>query len=283
MSASEQHARGEWVPPAPDVSRLVTEDDVPVDNFCSEKQQRLLTEPLYSSWSPPNRAPFLAAANVGVYASIHKPAIVPDVMLSLDVEVPRDWWEKNHRCYLLWEFGKPPDLALEIVSDREGLELSAKLRQYARIGVRYYVVYDPARQLSDEPLQCFALREGDYELLDRPWFERLQLGLALWKGAYELRDDQWLRWVDAEGVPVPTGAERAERERARAEQEAKRAEQEAKRAEQEAKRAEQEAKRAEQEAKRAEQEAKRAESAQDRAERLAAKLRALGIDPDRES
>jgi Uma2 family endonuclease len=236
------------------VSRLVTEDDVPVDNFCSEKQQRLLTEPLYSSWTAPHHTPFLVAANVGVYASVHKPAIVPDVMLSLDVEVPRDWWEKNHRCYLLWEFGKPPDLALEIVSDRDGLELSAKLRQYARIAVHYYVVYDPARLLSDEPLQCFALHGGDYELLDRPWFDRLQLGLALWNGVYELRDDQWLRWVDAQGVPVPTGAERAEHE----------------------------AKRAEHALERAEHEAKRAEHALERAQKLAAKLRALGIDPDRD-
>ena len=31
-----------------DISRLVIEDDTPVDNFQSEKQQRLLVEPLYS-------------------------------------------------------------------------------------------------------------------------------------------------------------------------------------------------------------------------------------------
>ena len=34
----------------PDVSHLVTEDDEPLDNLPSEKQQRLLTETLYSSW-----------------------------------------------------------------------------------------------------------------------------------------------------------------------------------------------------------------------------------------
>ena len=32
-----------------DIESLVTEDDTPVDNMPSEKQQRLLTEPLYSS------------------------------------------------------------------------------------------------------------------------------------------------------------------------------------------------------------------------------------------
>ncbi len=240
-----------------------------MDNFCSEKQQRLLIEPLYSNWQAPGATPFLAAANVGVYASIHKPPVVPDAMISLDVQVPHDWWEKHNRCYFLWEFGKPPDLALEIVSDRDGLELSAKLRQYARIAVRYYVVYDPARQLSDEPLQCFALREGDYELLDRPWFERLGLGLALHRGVFEQREDQWLRWVDADGVPIATGAERAESEKARAESEKARAESEKARAESEKARAE--------------SEKARAESERARAEKLAARLRAAGIDPDADS
>ena len=34
---------------APDISQLVTEDDNPVDNIPSAKQQRLLVEPLYSA------------------------------------------------------------------------------------------------------------------------------------------------------------------------------------------------------------------------------------------
>ena len=48
----------------PNISNLVIEDDTPVDNFQSEKQQRLLVEPLYSSWSP--GIPFIAAANVRI-------------------------------------------------------------------------------------------------------------------------------------------------------------------------------------------------------------------------
>jgi hypothetical protein len=50
----------------PNVDHLVTEDDTPVDNIFSEKQQRLLTEPLYNSWSGPGEGrPFVAMANVG--------------------------------------------------------------------------------------------------------------------------------------------------------------------------------------------------------------------------
>ena len=116
-------ALANWADVAPDVQHLITEDDEPVDNLPSEKQQRLLTESLYSSWDGPGDGrPFLAAANVGVFYLARRPAIVPDVLLSLDVEVTDDWWEKEHRSYFLWEFGKPPDLALEIVSNREGEE-----------------------------------------------------------------------------------------------------------------------------------------------------------------
>jgi hypothetical protein len=38
---------------APNIDHIVTEDDAPVDNIFSEKQQRLLTESLYSSWPGP--------------------------------------------------------------------------------------------------------------------------------------------------------------------------------------------------------------------------------------
>jgi Uma2 family endonuclease len=101
----------------PDIQGLITEDDTPVDNLPSEKQQRLLTEPLYSAWAGPGEGrTFLAAANVGIFYQARHPAIVPDMFLSLDVQVADDWWQREHRSYFLWEFGKPPELVLEIVS-----------------------------------------------------------------------------------------------------------------------------------------------------------------------
>ena len=48
----------------PGFENLVTEDDTPVDNVFSEKQQILLTQTLYDSWSV---RPFVALANVGAY------------------------------------------------------------------------------------------------------------------------------------------------------------------------------------------------------------------------
>lgn len=53
------------------------------------------------------------------------------MFLSLDVTVAQDWWRKEHRSYMVWEFGKPPDLVLEIVSNTEGKEHAEKLRRYA--------------------------------------------------------------------------------------------------------------------------------------------------------
>ena len=243
----------------PDVADLVTEDDTPVDNFASEKQQRLLTGALYSSL--PHKT-FLAAANVGIYTTPNRPPIVPDVFLSLDVTVPEQWWEKQNRCYLLWQFDKPPDVVIEIVSNREGDELGGKLSRYEQMRVSYYAVFDPNHELGPEELRIFELRGRHYAEMTETWLEQVELGLRLWDGVFEGRQARWLRWCDAQGQLLLTGDERAERERQRAELERQRAEQEHQRAELERQRAEQE---------------------RQRAERLAARLRALGEDPDLES
>lgn len=226
----------------PDANQLITEDDTPVDNFASAKQQRLLISSLYSSWPVPS---FLAEANVGIYRTANQPAVVPDVFISLDVQVPADWWDKPNRCYLVWNFGKPPELVLEIVSNRVGNELADKLRIYAQMRVAYYVVYDPAQQLGEQPLLVYELRGLHYVEQTELWLEQINLGLTLWPGEFEGRQEIWLRWCDAEGRLLLTGDEKAEQADQRAEQEHQRAEQE-----------------------------------RQRAERLADLLKAQGIDPD---
>jgi len=260
-------------PPAeylPDYEQFVTEDDAPVDNFFSEKQQRLLTEPLYSARTAERLGrPLLAAANVGVFYGEGQPAIVPDALVSLDVELAADLWPKPNRSYFIWRFGKPPDAVVEIVSNREGGELARKRERYAQLGVAYYVVFDPQRVLGEEVLRCYELRGRTYAPCAGGWLGDIGLGVRLWEGDYEGVRAVWLRWCDQEGNVIPTGAELAEAERQRAEEEQRRAEAERQRAEEEQRRAEE-----------ARQQAA-AERA--RAERLAARLRALGIDPDAEA
>jgi Uma2 family endonuclease len=286
--------KDEW----PDVSEIVTEDDIPVDNFASEKQQRLLTEPLYSSWTGPPPSPdpeadhlkrtFVAAANVGVFVRPKDPPVVPDVLLSLDVELAEDLWKKENRTYFIWEMGKPPDVVIEIVSNRVGGELDAKRHKYARMGVPYYVVWDPQSIYGEPTLRAFFKHGGAfYTVMNTLEFRDVGLSLVLWEGAFEDLHRQWLRWADLDGNLILTGAEKAKIERKRADDERKRADDEQKRADDEQKRADDEQKRADDEQKRADDEQKRADSAQARADaaqaranRLADKLRALGIDPN---
>lgn len=233
----------------PNISHIITEDDEPVDNLPSEKNQRLLVEPLYTSTL---ERPFLAAANVGLFGALYQSPLVPDVMLSLGVAVADDWWAREHRSYFIWEFGKVPDVAIEIVSNTEGQETSRKLQRYAQWGVPYYVVHDPQLLIQRTELVVYELHVGQY--LPRPDYRlpRINLSLTLWDGVYEDKQDRWLRWCNAEGQLFLTGAELAAQERQRAEQAHQRAAQERQRAEQE----------------------------HQRAERYAAQLRALGIDPD---
>jgi Uma2 family endonuclease len=223
------------------VQNLVTEDDEPVDNLISAKQQRLLVESLYSSWQPPagehsdEPRPFLADANVGIFYARYQPPIEPDVFVSLDVEVNPEWLADEHRTYFVWEFGKAPEIAIEIVSNRVGGELTKKSDRYARLGIIYYAVFNPFHELGDETLHVYELFMGRrYRLRDDQALPELNLSLTLWPGKFEGVDGEWLRWRDAEGNLLLTGKESSILEAARANQEAVRADQEAVRADQEA-------------------------------------------------
>jgi hypothetical protein len=167
------------------------------------------------------------------------------MFLSLYVRLPEDITIKRNLTYFVWEYGKAPDLAIEIVSNRKGGELSYKLADYIRVGVPFYVVYDPMKKWKQGTLLCFERQGGSFVPRDGTWFDSVGLGLTLWEGTFEDAHATWLRWCDKEGHLIPTGAELAQRERTRAEEERT-----------------------------------RAEEATTRAERLLAQLRAAGIEPD---
>jgi Uma2 family endonuclease len=226
----------------PDANQLITEDDTPVDNFPSAKQQRLLITTLYSSLQ---NQTFLAEANVGIFHTYKQPAIVPDVFLSFNVQVPENWWEKQNRCYLVWEFGKPPEVVIEIVSNKEGDELEKKLKIYERMRVSYYIVYDPSQQLGEQVLRVYELRGMRYFATTETWLEQVGLGLVLWQGEFEGRQDNWLRWCHQDGNVLLTGDERAAQERLEKEEALQ-----------------------------------RAQVAEQRAQKLAERLRTMGIDPN---
>ena len=219
-----------------DISHLVIEDDTPVDNFQSEEQQRLLVEPLYSSKVLP--LPFLAAANVRLFYKLKGDPIVPDVLLSLGVQRAEDFLQRQNRSYFVWEFGKVPEVCIEVVSNQVGdeLRLSKKSQQkgkeackkdiYAQIGVPYYVVFDPLRQIQGQEdldgalLRVWSISPDGYTEMTPPqgiseigqsiWLSAVGLGLTLWAGEFEEDVTRlWLRWCDFSGQVIPTGAERA--------------------------------------------------------------------------
>lgn len=217
-----------------DISHIVIEDDTPVDNFQSEEQQRLLVEPLYSS--KVLSSPFLAAANVGLFYKLKGDPIVPDVLLSLGVQRPDDFSQRQNRSYFVWEFGKVPEVCIEIVSNQEGDELivSKKSRQkgkttvkksiYAQIGVRYYAIFDPLQQIQGEDemdgalLRVWSISPDGYTELtptqgisaigQSVWLNAAGVGLTLWEGQFEEKVTRlWLRWCNRDGQVIPTGAE----------------------------------------------------------------------------
>jgi Uma2 family endonuclease len=202
----------------PQIDHLITEDDTPVDNIPSAKQQRLLVESLYNAWKGTPEAPaFIADANIGIFFAVGRPPLVPDVFLSLDVQVAQDWWNKRHRSYFIWEFGKPPDVVIEIVSNNRGGEDTTKMRDYARIKIAHYVIFDPQALLNTEPLRIYELVRNQYVKQTDNRLAEMGLSLTLWTGQYEGKEAVWLRWCDAEGRLIWTGAERAEQEYQRAE------------------------------------------------------------------
>ncbi|MEM9825032.1 MAG: cell envelope integrity protein TolA [Planctomycetota bacterium] len=277
----------------PSIDHIITEDGAPVDNVFSEKQMRLLTEPLYSSWQPGH--PFVALANVGVFYGVDLPPLVPDALLSLHVRMPENLFPKINRSYFVWKYGKPPEVVVEVVSNKKGGEDTHKLQRYADMRVSHYVIFDPEHYLSDDDIRWFTLHSSVLRpapLATDPGrpavaMPEVGLGLSLWTGLYESTDAMWLRWTDLDGKLVPTGRENAAEAQTRAQAESERARSESERAQAASERAQAESERAQAESERAQAESERAQAESERADQAVAErdrlrdlLRRNGIDPD---
>jgi Uma2 family endonuclease len=176
--------------------------------------------------------------------------------------VPRLYHEQDLRLsYVMWQEGPAPYVVVELLSpstehedlghtDREPDEPPTKWTVYEQIlRIPYYVMFS----LYTDEVHYFELTGGQYREIQpaKPglWLPKAGVGMGLWFGTYQGIERQWLRCYDASGAWILTPHE-------------------------------QEQQRAEQEYQRAEQERQRAEQERQRAERLAAQLRALGINPE---
>ncbi len=227
---------------------------------------------LLETFQPPDYQPdrFFAASDLNVYYALANPTWHkrPDWFAVLGA--PRLYEGHDMRLsYVIWQEIAAPYLVVELLSpgtEREDLGETqreeedappTKWQVYEQIlRVPYYVVFS---RYTDR-VRFFELTGCRYREVfpsaSRLWLPQASLGLGLWSGTYQGIERQWLRFYDEAQGWVPTPEERG------------------------AQRAEQERQRAEQERQRAEQEYQRAEQAHQRAERLAAQLRAMGIEPE---
>lgn len=255
-------------PEEPDISHL--QIDSPDSMLClfSEKQQQLLIESLYTSLGR-ELCPFVALAKVGLFASPEHAPLVPDVMVSFQKSPRGPLTQKKNNTYLIWNYGSPPDIVIEIVSHTEGGEDGAKLQKYAEWRVGHYIIFDPFAYLGNRPLRAFQLRGTRYvEMLDPSKLLDFGLGLEIRPGLFRGFEGPWLRILDQDGKLLLTGLEKAQQERLLTE--------EAKiRVEEERARADFERERAEKERHRADDERARAVEANARAEKLEQELNEL--------
>lgn len=260
----------------PDLSRYQTEDDTPVDSLYHARQQLLLVESLLAGWPGPGGGRrYYVTKNVGLFHTANRPPVVPDVMLALDVEFGSDRSLPENRSYFQWVVGKPPDVAIEIVSHTPGGEDTDKLQLYSRIGVPYYAIFDPAHHLIPDDLRLYARSGQRYRLVPPGLMEEIGLGLVVWDGVYGGEEGRWLRWTDAAGALIPTGAERANLAELAAEDMTLRAKAAVQRADREKQRAEAEKLRADTAEERARQ-------LEEKLARYAARMRDAGLTPNGE-
>jgi Uma2 family endonuclease len=233
----------------PTADELPCSDDTPVDNELQEIIPSLLKSILRMLWA--ERMDWFFGIDMAIYTDPDRPPIVPDGFLSLNVE--RVYDEELRPSYTLWEEEVPPIFVLEVVSTTPGGEYTSKLQEYARMGVLYYVIYNPKRRRKAR-LEIHKLVNGEYELQDNNplWMPEIGLGIGSERANYDGVMREWLYWYNEQNRRYPTPYEQIELANQIAERESQRASLESNRAEQESQ----------------------------RAERLAAKLRELGIEPD---
>ena len=251
--------------PLPTHLDLPETDGLPVENTYQHPQSVLLTTTLTPLLDRLNESDeYLIGTSTAIYWMAAKRPFegckapdwyyVPNVPKLLNGEF--------RKSYVLWEEYSNPVLVVEYVSGNGAEEHDrtpgwGKMWVYEqRIRAAFYAIWDVAKNR----LEVFELNGARtrYSAVQpnasgRFTIPQMELELGIWEGSYLGSVARWLRGWDAKGQLLPTPEERAEAE----------------------------TKRARSEKQRAESEKQRADSEKLRADALAAKLRELGIDPDR--
>lgn len=199
----------------PTSDELPDSDGLPVDNELNNLVPNLLKFILGFIWA--NRYDWFFGVSMGIYHTTGlnpRVPIVPDAFLSLGIErVKGNQLRKN---YVVWEENQiVPIFALEIVSQTPGGEYDEKMAIYARLGVLYYVIYNPNhwRRDQQEPFEVYRLIDGTYQRqIGEPfWMPEIGLGIGRSMGNHQGVQREWLYWYDERRNRVLTPEEQLAR------------------------------------------------------------------------
>jgi Uma2 family endonuclease len=203
----------------PTSAELPCSDDMPVDNEDQNLLPNYLLFLLYRIWA--DRLDWFFAVDMGLYhlsGGNPRVPVVPDAFLSLGVDRKKNG--ESRPSYVMWEEGDiAPILALEMVSHTPGGEYDRKLEIYRKLGILYYVIYNPKFWQRDghQPFEVYKLVDGTYQIQlgDPCWMPEVELGIGRRLLSFGNIDQEGLTWFDTLGNPYLDAEEQSRVERAR--------------------------------------------------------------------
>ncbi|MUH01257.1 hypothetical protein F7734_56915 [Scytonema sp. UIC 10036] len=189
---------------------LVSSDDTPVNDELQNLVPSLLNSVLAGVWA--NRTDWCFGISMGIFYNPNEPPAVPNAFLSLGTQrvIDDDEYEDLRLCYVSWIEKVAPIMVLEIVPYNTcGEEYIGKRKLYEKLGILYYVIYNPRRRRKTT-FEVFRLIDGTYILQPGSpvWLEEVGLGIGCERGTYLGITRDWLYWYDRQGIRYPTPEER---------------------------------------------------------------------------